>query len=184
MLIFYVLMTAALLSTFWMILRMRKVKRHDEVLYRFCELRRDAMKTLRDKSSIEAMTRQEYIVLRKLLETLNVIIEAYKTHKTVIFNLRTLVRVLSEYKRYNKKAESIEKTKHEGIEFLRIGIMKALLHGFLAYTPFIKSEVVVRVVLAILGLLAQSGVKKLNGYARSLKEALEIKQTYQKQFAC
>jgi len=171
---FYILMTTALVTTIWMLFRVRKLKRHDEVLYKFCGLRRQAMRYLRDEDNLNSLSRQEYITLRKLVETINVTIEGYKTHKTVMFNLRYFMRFLREYKRYNKKTETIAKTDNIEIEELRDGIQKALLFGFMTYTPFIKSEVLVRVLVFLLSLLAHTGWKKVNGYISSVNEAFEL----------
>lgn len=172
--LFYILITAALLALFFMISRIGKMKRHDDVLYGFCDLRRQAIQQLRDEDNFNSLSRQEYIALRKMLLMLNVIISEYKSHRTIMFNLRYFVKYLAEFKRQKKKTQAIETTKNESIEALRKDIQRALLFAFVQYTPFIRSEVVLKVSIFMLGMLARTGMKRVNRYVESLREAFAL----------
>jgi len=171
---FYILATGVSLSFFFMIWRISKMNRHDVVLYRFCELRRRTIRHLRDEDVIQALSRHEYISLRKMLEMLNAIILHYKSHRTIIFNLRCFVKYLADFKAQNKKAQCINSTNNEYIEELRSDIQSALLFAFMRYTPFIRSEIVIKVSIFFLGMLANAGVKRVNRYVYSLREAFEL----------
>jgi len=175
---FYFLMAVALLANLWMIWRVRKMKRHDGVLYRYCELRRQAMQYLRDEDKLSQLPRQDYIALRKMICMMNITIEQYKNHKLVMFNLREFVKYFRAYASANKKAAAITIIDNKEIEDLRKGLMKALFFGFMTYTPFIRSEIVVRLTIMILSFLAKAGIRKVNAYVASLKEIQELSHRY------
>ena len=83
---FYIVATLIAIFLIYQIISLRELKKHDEHLFRFCELRRESIKLLYEER--DALGRNDYIALREMLGALNVTINNYRNHKTAIFNLR------------------------------------------------------------------------------------------------
>lgn len=83
---YYIFMTPVLLMIVAMILRLRALKKHDKVLYAFCQLRRDTMSLIREHNY--DLCRQDYIALRDIEDGLSDTIHDYNMHKVYLFNFR------------------------------------------------------------------------------------------------
>ena len=82
------------------------IKKHDRVLFRFCQIRRDLMKDLRDRYDT-TLNQQEWQAAKFLLEKLNGVIQHYHSHKTTMFNLRKVRQMINlickNIKKHNRK---------------------------------------------------------------------------------
>ncbi|MGR3985377.1 MAG: hypothetical protein OD817_09070, partial [Gammaproteobacteria bacterium] len=67
-----------------------QAKKHDDVLFPFCQLRRDINRFLYENvlDGARAISREEYASVRGLLKVVDVTIRNYNRHKTAMFNLR------------------------------------------------------------------------------------------------
>src|SRR5688572_20065178 len=83
---FYFFMIPALLITVGMILRLRKLTKHDRVLYAFCQVRRDTMDLIR-KYNLD-LTKEDYVALRYIERATSDTIHDYNFCKVYIFNFR------------------------------------------------------------------------------------------------
>lgn len=137
---FYILIILSITSLLYMALRLRKLKKHDSVLFRICQVRRDTIAFLSD--SLPTLTREEYIALRQLLYALNLTINNYQHHKCVLFNFRRLKRYTMEYHNFNNHMNKIHVPKDGPIRDLFDQAIYAFLYGFFTYTPLIRSELV------------------------------------------
>jgi len=170
---FEVVMIGGLLFCFGFINRLWTMRRHDVVLFRLCDLRREAMTLLMDEEKVSNMQKSEYHALRQIIHVTSRTIGAYKNHKTVIFNLRRFIRELKRYECMNKRANTIPVTKHADIERIRHDLYSALAFGFITYTPFIHFEIFARFLIFILSGLSAMGMEILGKYAQALIEAKE-----------
>lgn len=127
-------------------------EKHDRVLFAFCQIRRDLMAELREQ--FDSLSQQEYESAKFLLDTLNKVIRHYRSHKTFMFNLRKAHRVIKkDLRRYH----AVQKRIHDRlskvppdtkIAKLYGDFSRAVMVGFLTYTPFILSEIVLRLLWA------------------------------------
>lgn len=127
---------------------LRRVARHDRVLFPFCQLRRDIMRFLREHMPKEAnaLSREEYRSILRLVAVVGVTIHHYNQHKTLMFNLREIERYLNEY-RATLKETPINLTDNAEIQELHARFVRCLAEAFLAYTPMIRSERALRVLV-------------------------------------
>ncbi|HKV42152.1 MAG TPA: hypothetical protein VJX67_23310, partial [Blastocatellia bacterium] len=139
--IFYIVMGPALIGSAVMAWHLRLMGRHDRVLYRFCEIRREIMNLIRDNAF--EMDRTDYYAFRDLLEVVSFTIHDYNACKIHSFNFRRFREWLKDAKQLGGKIE----TQNRRVLDLRAKYSWAMLDAFFAYTPFLKSEIAVKVLL-------------------------------------
>ena len=127
----------------------KKHEKHDCVLFRFCQIRRDLMKDLRDRYDT-TLTLQEWQAAQFLLKNINGIIQHYYSHRATMFNLRKVRQMIeSDLKIYQNTQLEISKHRSElpkETEIWRLykNFANACFQSFIAYTPFIRLEIVLR----------------------------------------
>ena len=129
-------------------IHVRKVDRHDGVLFPLCQLRRDIMQFLYENvfEKSGALSRQEYQSVMRLLKVLNNTISNYNEHKTVMFNLREMAKHLKSYQR--AATPTVEVPAHPEIREMYQRFGRLLVKAFIAYTPLIRWELAVRLVVS------------------------------------
>jgi len=167
---FYLLILPISCFFLFQVYQLREMKKHDEHLFRFCELRRDSIDLL--SNEYETSSRNDYVALRKLIEALNNTIHNYKSHKTVIFNFRLFARYLREFKSLEEKADEIS-TNNQDLLNLICRMQVSVFEAFLAYTPFFKSEIIVSITIRVLSAAVDSGISSVRKYRNSLVEVVE-----------
>ncbi|WP_157954096.1 hypothetical protein [Microbulbifer sp. A4B17] len=153
------------------------MKKHDQHLYEFCQLRRDTISYL--SNSYDNLSRTDYIALRKINDALSTIIAGYKEHRTVVFNLRLFSEYVNELKAFEKKAEKIS-TNNKDIQDLLNRIHQSTFKAFLAFTPYLKSELAFSVVMKLISLGVNAGVNSMKVHLRNLKEAKSMLNTFKR----
>jgi hypothetical protein len=135
---------------------LRRMRRHDRVLFRFCQIRRDAMALLRTRFESGGLTRSQYRAVRLLLICLNDIIRHYHGQGAMWFNLRVMRREFTKYgitaARLRRIADSPEiagamraADGDADIRNLYNDFFSAHVRAVIAYTPFIYAEVLLRI---------------------------------------
>ncbi len=155
---FYLLFVPSALLSIVMIAYLRGLKKHDTILYSLCQCRRDIIQFLWENR--ETLTREEYLAVRKLLVTMNHVINRYNSHKTIIFNLRKLVERARKIESFSRQPMSLPD--NEEIKCLYFCSFLAYCQGFLAYTPLIRSELAVRVVARLLDAVLRVKLGKIS----------------------
>ncbi|WP_444943908.1 hypothetical protein ACJJIK_00935 [Microbulbifer sp. ZKSA006] len=173
----YILLAIALVFIFAKIYQLLEVKKHDQHLFEFCQLRRDTISYL--SSSYTDLSRTDYIALRKVSDTLSAIIAEYKEHRTVVFNLRLFSEYVNQLKTFEKKTEKIS-TNNPQIQDLLHRTHRSIFNAFLAFTPCLKSELAFAVAIKLISLGVKAGVKSLRRYLFSLKEAKLLLNTFER----
>jgi hypothetical protein len=161
---FYALVTPPLLASIYMLFHLRRLKKHDKVLYRFCQLRRETMSLIR-KGNFD-LKLEDYIALRQLLEKTSETIHDFNNCKVSLFNIRN-------YSIQVHRAKSLEETSVERapeIQELTGQYALAMLVAFFTFTPFIKSELVLRGFPFILKVLASISGNYLKGKLKKVEE--------------
>ena len=129
-------------------LNVRRHEKHDRVLFAFCQIRRDLMAELRER--FDSLSPEEYESAEFLLGMLNKVIRHYRSHKTFMFNLRKARRMIrNDLRHYHVVQKRIHKQlsmvpPNTKIAKLYSDFSRAVMAGFLTYTPFILSEIVLR----------------------------------------
>lgn len=169
---FYILMIPVTLYLIYQIYSAYQTKKHDVYLYQFCELRRQALNLLWLEH--DTLSREDYIALRRLIGALNMAISSY-SHKTIMFNFRKFIRFLKSIQHLDKKVEA-DVTEHEKINALIKKVEYSVLCSFLAFTPFIKSELLIKLAIRFLSVCVDRGGESLRGLLNAFEGALVIKQ--------
>ena len=127
--------------------RQKEMQKHDRVLFPFCQLRRDIIRFLY-KNVIEntnSLSPAEYKSVCRLLNVLDGIIHNYNQHKTLMFNVRKIAKHLQMYRKVSKVA--LEIPDHPEIREFHKRIHCLLVTAFLAYTPLIRWELALRLIV-------------------------------------
>ena len=125
----------------------KEMQKHDRMLFPFCQLRRDVMSFLY-RSVIEnadSLSFAEYRFVRQLLSVLDVTIHNYNQHKTSMFNVRKIAKHLQMYRKASKIAS--EAPDHPELREFDKRIHRLLVAAFLAYTPLIRWELALRLIV-------------------------------------
>ena len=134
---FYFLIVPALVACLCEIYRLRKLEKHDIVLYKFCEIRRLVMARIREDNF--NLSKDDYVALRQLAEAASLTIHDYNEWKTSLFNFRKFKECVRKIKNWDKIIEE-RKIANPDILALYKEYIYAMFFAFLTYTPFIKSE--------------------------------------------
>ena len=169
--ILLIMLVCLVLHQLVMLRRLQNIKRHDAVLFRFCEIRRQVVVFIGDELTAEKLSRGDYQSARSLLNALNVIISDFHRAKLVFFNMRSLARILRQYEVAAGRLRLAEKTHNSGLQSLRERTSVALVAAFFAYTPMIRSEIALR----ILGLAVKRGWQNLGRQPREDARRLGVK---------
>ena len=127
--------------------RQKEMQKHDRVLFPFCQLRRDVMSFLYRNwmTDADSLSPSEYRFIRQLLSVLDATIHNYNRHKTSMFNLRKIAKHLETYRKASETALKVP-ARPEIQEFHQ-RIHRLLVVAFLAYTPLIRWELALRLVV-------------------------------------
>ena len=149
--------------------RQKQAQKHDEVLYPFCQLRRDIMDFLYARMLTDpiTLTTAEYASVRRLLDVLNHTIHNYSEHRTVMFDLRQVLKALQQYRHTLKQARPVDLTNDTEIQHIHKRFVRCCAKAFLAYTPLIRSEAVLRLALHLYRVRRQEYLLKA---ARQVRE--------------
>ncbi len=151
---FYIFIVPVILVSLYMILLLRGLKKHDQVLYAFCQVRRDAMSLVREHNL--ALTRDDYLALREIVDATSATIHDYNLCKIYVFNFRRFLAAIRRFKGIELKTNEGEVLKYEIVR-LRNSFGRALVFSFFTFTPFLKSELVLKLLQRTLTGLATLG---------------------------
>ena len=147
------------------------LRKHDDVLFPICQLRRDLLGTMARAMDGEAVSRDDYIYARWMLESLNNVVALYRDYRTRLFNLRAFSRFIQQYRQSAEELSATPRTGNRDLQDIEDRINRAIFQGFLSYTPLLRSEILARVLLSAVPLLARIG---LNRMARKLEELKSV----------
>lgn len=123
----------------------KRHERHDRVLFRFCQIRRDLMAELRAR--YQSLSREEFESMEFLLSLLDEVIQHYGRHKTAMFNFRKMRRAVErdlEHYRKTEREARLTRVPPGRITELYADFVRATAMAFVAYTPFLRTEIILR----------------------------------------
>lgn len=143
----FLMLMMLMLQKQWVRSQQKKVTKHDQILFPFCQLRRDIM-TFLHENVIEksALSHEEYISVRRLSEALDGAIHDYEHRKNLLFNLRKVMKYFRQYRHTLKKAGPLELTTNPEIQKFHKRFVLCMAMACFAYTPLIRSELLLSVV--------------------------------------
>lgn len=157
--VFYVLMVPSFAFLGYMAFQARKTRKHDEVLFRFCQIRRNAIELIASRH--QELSKEQYSSVRRLLDHASIMIHDFDKCKSLIFNYRRFVKALKFYRGKVQEADQISVPNDADIVNLHKHYRYALWQAFLAYTPFIKTEFSIKMMIKLFALLSRLGNHKL-----------------------
>jgi len=164
---FFIIVVPPLIGSVAMIWHLHALKKHDSVLFKFCETRRNLMSFLRQENY--NLKRQDYMALRQLGNWTDKAIHYYNDGKKSMFNARRLAYEIKIMKQVDKKIKKrIIQSEEVGALYRQFG--SALFSAFWAFTPFLRSEIVITLAFPILRLLARHGTRHLKAKMTRLLE--------------
>ena len=140
--------------------RQRKMQKRDRVLFPFCQLRREVMCFLYINviENTNSLSPAEYKFARRLLNVLDVTIHDYNKLKTLMFNVRKIAKHLKMYRKMSKVA--LKTPDHPEIREFHERIHRLLVAAFLAYTPLIRWELALRLIVFAYRMGKQDGIRR------------------------
>jgi hypothetical protein len=159
---FFLIFIPTSIALWLMLVHLRKMKKHDRVLFRFCQIRRDIIVIMREPGFNPS--KSDYRILRVLLDGANATIHEYNSCKIKLFNFRNFIALAKEYQRNAQKVDKLS-TSNPAINEIKEKYKRAMILAFLSYTPLIKSQIAFQItsgiILAIFGLMINLGLKSL-----------------------
>lgn len=167
---FYLIVT---IFVFWLCVFthwIRKVKKHDRVLFPFCEIRRGLMTYLR--ANYSCLTKEDYERSVQLWEILDDTIHFYERHKATTFNFRPFVIFFRDKMKESEDTSPVvwDEMSPE-LRALWCKWVGAMMDALFAYTPWIRSEITLKIIVTIFKHFGTQGIKKL---ADILRESGEL----------
>ena len=138
----------------------KEMQKHDRVLFPFCQLRRDVMRFLYMNviANTNSLSPAEYQFVRQLSNVLDDTIHNYNQHKTLMFNVRKIAKHLQMYRKVSKAV--LETPDHPEIREFHVRIHRLLVAAFLAYTPLIRWELALRMIVFAYRMGKQDGARR------------------------
>lgn len=146
-----VLMLCFVACAVFFLVEIKRIAKHDAVLFPFCQLRRDIMRFLYENvfENPGMISHSEYQSVIRLLDVLNDAISNYNKYKKMMFNIRKVAKYLSQYRHAVKQAKPIDLTNNDKIQTFHARFVHCYAKAFLAYTPLIRSELTLRFIAFI-----------------------------------
>ena len=140
--------------------RQKEIQKHDRVLFPFCQLRRDVMHFMYINAikNTDPLSPMEYKFVRWLLNVLEDTIYNYNQHKTLMFSVRKIAKHLKIYRKVSKI--ELEIPDHPEIRKFHERIHRLQVVAFFAYTPLIRWELALRLIVFVYCMGKQGGVRR------------------------
>ncbi len=158
-------------------LQLRRMRKHDRVLYRFCQTRRMSMEILRVRGF--ELPREDYLVLREVLQGTTETIHHYEDCKSTLFNFRKFLQRTKELKSNAESVQRLANVRDPEIKAVINSLRNAIFNAFFAYTPLIKSTIALYVLAMLFMLLSKLGLASLKqaaGLLFWLKEQIRLSE--------
>ncbi len=144
---FYLLVLPVFILMFITWSDLRELQKHDMVLYRFCQVRRELMAFLRAEGI--QLSPEDYRFAQHLIDALHRTIHNYEDNKKSLFNFRHFLLFLKRFRDSVDELRRIPTSDNVRLQGLCHEYGNAMLRGFVAFTPGFRSEMVLRLGAAV-----------------------------------
>ena len=168
---FYITLIPVLVLSIFTIHYLKEETKHDKVLYSLCEIRRGIINILREENF--NFSKEEYFSIREFLGAVNNSVHYYNRAKLILFNFRLFLNFLKMYNDEIGKSEKIKLSNNPEIREFYKKFASTLIVGFFTYTPFIRSEILFRLVIYTGRHLAKYSKQRVNNYIDILSNIRE-----------
>jgi hypothetical protein len=148
---------------------LHSLQKHDRVLFPICQVRRDLLSMIASGVETASIDRRDYIYARWMLESLNSTIALYRDYRTRLFNFREYTRFVRRYRESAEGLASLPTTKNQKLKEIEERLDELMFRGFLTYTPLMRSEMVARMLMSVIPLVAKLGLIKFAAKLEDLK---------------
>ena len=162
----YIVVLPSVIASLLMIVYLHRLRKHDTVLFQFCQNRREIMTSLR-KETVE-LSPEAYSDVRHILDVTSDTIHYFNECKPHHFNLRRFIEYMVSQDVMTNEAD--EEFADPEIEKFYDRHIDALLNAFFAFTPFIKSEMILQMAVFLAQTIAKIGVAKIKHHASEWAE--------------
>jgi len=159
--LFYLIVIPVLLLSIHTLVYLKKGCKHDKVLFRFCDLRRELMAYMRSEQfNTHDVSKEDYAAFRKVIYTVNDTIHYFNEVKLSL-DLRKVVRFILHVKKNNEHIKGMQLAKNSTILDFQRRLVIISLQATVTYTPVIyKINMVLVVLIFVLGHAASSQFNK------------------------
>ena len=120
------------------------------------------------RSNQDSISKTEYEVIKKILIILNHTIHWYSKYRTYLFNFRIFRKYINKTKKLSDSSQTIVKINNEVIDSFRYKLEIYILEAFFAYTPFLRSEIILKILLFATTILLKIGLKQISNLRKNL----------------
>lgn len=159
----YLLLIPVLILHVYFLIKLRKIQKHDNVLYRFCESRRKIIAYLRD--NYETINKDDYLDIKLVLSITSDSIHYFNEHKITTFNLNSMANLIKTAKNNVRVIRVRINENNENIKNFQYALRHNYMDAILTYTPFIRA----RITLQIIRILAVIGTRTMKKILRNIK---------------
>lgn len=147
--------------------KIKRCAKHDKYLYKFCQLRRDIISYLRINHDIISKT--EYLAIKQVLDLLNKTINLYsKNEAQNLFNIRKFAFFVKETKALSDSSKKFVECNNEVIKSFRNKLGSNIIDAFFAYTPFIFTEIFLKILYRVIRFFVKVQINKLKNFGDRL----------------
>lgn len=163
----YLMFVPVVVAQVFFILHLIQLRRDDIVKFGYCELQRNAVLFLSTPEGA-ALDRNDYAFMRWMLTVNALTVEQFNTIKSS-FNLSGTLKSLRFFdNEVVKPAHRLDDVTNQKVHVLYHSMISHTVSAFAAYTPFLKSRVLLRLCLSAAELLAVLGAKRVYGWTREM----------------
>ncbi len=136
------------------------IKKHDRILYKYCQLRRNILSLFREQGL--KLNEEDNNLLMEISEYVDITIHEFRYMKTEIFNIRNAKKLINKSASATKVNNSffMRDTSNKDVLKIQKQLKYCLIDSAIAYTPFLRSQIIYYLLLRIAELLAKLGVTK------------------------
>lgn len=155
----YIFIVPALIILASGIFELRRIQKHDNVLFAYAQLRRNILFYLKEYGMKISDT--DYKIVNELLDRVDATIHHFTDFKTTYFNIRKLRKLTKKLKLQEIKTGFVlKKTQNKDINKLQKQYEYLIVKSCFTYTPFFRSEVFLKISFLVFKLFILAGVKK------------------------
>lgn len=137
---FEVIAIGFVLLTLRMWIQLLNQRRHDSVLFNFCDIRRDVLNYLR--KNFDTISKEEYRSLRDTLDKMNNTIHYFDKYKSLVFNVREIKEMIRRFYSTIERVQEMKKNKNEEIKTMLLRYEHASLIGLVRFSPFATTRLI------------------------------------------